>query len=152
MELVEGSVASETTQLRALVSGSAGAWRSSSASSRCPIASTRLRPRPPARPEQADVLRPAAPDQVDFVVGQVTAKVGAPAAVPLNLITDARRKLEATIEQGDGTAFKPRGILGSPQHAAREPSRYPHCSRLLLWQGLRSGPGTDSYDLLTPDA
>ena len=29
-------------------------------------------------------------DQVDFVVGQVTARAGTPAAVPLNLTTDGR--------------------------------------------------------------
>ena len=45
-------------------------------------------------------------DQVDFVVGQVTARAGTPAAVPLNLTTDARRKLEATIEEGDGAASR----------------------------------------------
>jgi hypothetical protein len=45
-------------------------------------------------------------DQVDFVVGQVTARAGTPAAVPLNLTTDARRKLEATIEEGDGAAAR----------------------------------------------
>jgi len=45
-------------------------------------------------------------DQVDFVVGQVTARVGTPAAVSLNLTTDARSKLEASIEGGDGTASR----------------------------------------------
>jgi hypothetical protein len=43
-------------------------------------------------------------DQVDFVVSQVTAKVGTPAVVPLNLTIDARRKLAATIDQGDRAA------------------------------------------------
>src|SRR6266566_8466196 len=43
-------------------------------------------------------------DQVDFVVGQVTARVGTPAAIPLNLTTDARDKLEATIIGGDGSS------------------------------------------------
>jgi hypothetical protein len=42
-------------------------------------------------------------DQVDFVVSQVTAKVGTPAAVPLNLTTDARSKLEVMIQR-EGTA------------------------------------------------
>jgi len=45
-------------------------------------------------------------DEVDFVVGQVTARVGTPAAVPLNLTTDARDKLEATIQGGDGPAAR----------------------------------------------
>jgi hypothetical protein len=43
-------------------------------------------------------------DQVDFVVSQVTAKVGTPAAVPLNLTTDARSKLEVMIQKREGTA------------------------------------------------
>jgi len=45
-------------------------------------------------------------DQVDFVVGQVTTKVGTSAAVPLNLTTDARSKLRATIDAGDGAASR----------------------------------------------
>lgn len=36
-------------------------------------------------------------DQVDFVVGQVTAKVGAPAAIPLDITAAARGKLDAAI-------------------------------------------------------
>ena len=64
-------------------------------------------------------------DQVDFVVSQVTAKAGTPAAVPLNLTTDARSKLEVMIQEGEG-----RGIPVRPQRAAREPSHYPHCGRL----------------------
>lgn len=44
-------------------------------------------------------------DQVDFVVSQVTAKAGTPAAVPLNLTTDARSKLEVMIQEGEGTAL-----------------------------------------------
>jgi hypothetical protein len=43
-------------------------------------------------------------DQVDFVLSQVTARVGAPAGVPLSLTCDARGKLEATITGGDGAA------------------------------------------------
>lgn len=45
-------------------------------------------------------------DQVDFVVGQVTNKASTPAAVPLNLTADARSKLEAAIEEGDGAASR----------------------------------------------
>ncbi len=45
-------------------------------------------------------------DQADFVVGQVTAKVGAPPAVALNLTTNARSKLQATIEEGEGAASR----------------------------------------------
>ena len=45
-------------------------------------------------------------DQADFVLGQITAKVAAPAGVPLILTTDARGKLEATIEGGDGAASR----------------------------------------------
>jgi hypothetical protein len=45
-------------------------------------------------------------DQVDFVVGQVTTKVGMPAAVSLDLTTDARSKLRATIDAGDGPASR----------------------------------------------
>ena len=45
-------------------------------------------------------------DEVDFVVGQVTARVGTPAAIRLNLTTDARDKLEATIQGGDGQAAR----------------------------------------------
>jgi len=41
-------------------------------------------------------------DQVDFVISQVTSKVGRPEAVPLNLTTDARRKLDV-ISAGDAT-------------------------------------------------
>jgi hypothetical protein len=43
-------------------------------------------------------------DQVDFVLGRVTAEVAAPAAVPLNLTTDARAKLDAAPQGGEGTA------------------------------------------------
>jgi hypothetical protein len=43
---------------------------------------------------------------VDFVVGQVTAKVGAPVGVPLNLTADVRGELEATISGGDGAATR----------------------------------------------
>ena len=45
-------------------------------------------------------------DQADFVVGQVTAKVGAPPAIALNLTTNARSKLQATIEKGEGAASR----------------------------------------------
>jgi hypothetical protein len=45
-------------------------------------------------------------DQVDFVVSQVTAKVGTPAAVPLNLTADARGKLEVLIQEREGTASR----------------------------------------------
>jgi len=45
-------------------------------------------------------------DQVDFVVCQVAARAGTPAAVPLNLTTDARDMLEATIQGGDGSAAR----------------------------------------------
>jgi hypothetical protein len=45
-------------------------------------------------------------DQVDFVLSQVTANVGTPAAVPLNLTVDTRTKLEATIEAGEGAASR----------------------------------------------
>lgn len=45
-------------------------------------------------------------DQADFVVSQVTAKVGTPAATSLNLTADARTKLEATIADGDGAAAR----------------------------------------------
>jgi len=41
-------------------------------------------------------------DQVDFVVCQVAARAGTPAAVPLNLTTDARDMLEATIQGETG--------------------------------------------------
>jgi hypothetical protein len=43
-------------------------------------------------------------DQVDFVVSQVTAKIGTPVAVPLELTTDARSKLEVLIQEREGTA------------------------------------------------
>ena len=39
-------------------------------------------------------------DQVDFVLSQVTAKVGTPAAVPLDLTVDARKNLDATTTKG----------------------------------------------------
>jgi hypothetical protein len=45
-------------------------------------------------------------DQVDFVLGQVTAKVGTPLGVPLNLTADARAKLDATAQEGEGTASR----------------------------------------------
>lgn len=45
-------------------------------------------------------------DQVDFLVGQVTAKAGTPPGVSLNLTADARAKLDATIQQGDGAASR----------------------------------------------
>jgi hypothetical protein len=45
-------------------------------------------------------------DQVDFVLGQVTSAVAAPAAVPLDLTVDARTKLDATIEAGEGSAAR----------------------------------------------
>src|SRR5258707_784386 len=69
------------------------------------------------------------PDEVDFVVGQVTARGGTPAAVPLNLTPNARDKPEATT-QGRGAAPPPpahpaggpgRAIL--PPHAERAPRR-----------------------------
>lgn len=41
-------------------------------------------------------------DQVDFVMCQITAKLGAPAAVPLDMTNDARKKLDATAEVGAG--------------------------------------------------
>lgn len=41
-------------------------------------------------------------DQVDFVMCQITAKLGAPTAVPLDMTNDARKKLEATAEVGAG--------------------------------------------------
>lgn len=47
-------------------------------------------------------------DQVDFVLGQVTAEIAAPPAVPLNLTVDARRKLEATILGREGAAERRR--------------------------------------------
>jgi hypothetical protein len=43
-------------------------------------------------------------DQVDFVVSQVTAEIGTPAAVPLDLTTDARSKLEVLIQELEETA------------------------------------------------
>jgi hypothetical protein len=43
-------------------------------------------------------------DQVDFVVSQVAAKVGTPAAVSLNLTADARSKLEVMAQKGKGIA------------------------------------------------
>ncbi len=45
-------------------------------------------------------------DQVDFVVSQVTAKVGTPTAAALSFTTDARGKLQATIEDADGAAAR----------------------------------------------
>jgi hypothetical protein len=45
-------------------------------------------------------------DQVDFVLGEVTAAIAAPAAVPLNLTADARSKLDATIQGGEGSAAR----------------------------------------------
>jgi hypothetical protein len=42
-------------------------------------------------------------DQVDFVVSQVTAKVGRPTTVPLNLTTDARNKLKVIHEADRAT-------------------------------------------------
>jgi hypothetical protein len=44
-------------------------------------------------------------DQVDFVVSQVTAKIGTPAAVPLNLTADARSKLEVMTQEEEGAAL-----------------------------------------------
>src|ERR1700761_2076657 len=41
-------------------------------------------------------------DQVDFVISQVTAGVGAPSVVPLNLTSDARGKLQALVQGGPG--------------------------------------------------
>lgn len=43
-------------------------------------------------------------DQADFVVGQVTAALGSPTAVPLHLTADARGKLDAAIAGGAGSA------------------------------------------------
>jgi hypothetical protein len=54
-------------------------------------------------------------DQVDFVVGQVTAKVGAPAAIRLDITAAARGKLDATISGDPGGP----GALGAPGAAAR---------------------------------
>jgi len=45
-------------------------------------------------------------DQADFVVSQVTAKVGIPVGAPLNLTADARAKLDATAADGDGAASR----------------------------------------------
>lgn len=45
-------------------------------------------------------------DRVDFVMGQVAANVGTPAAVALDLTTDARSKLEATIEKREGAGSR----------------------------------------------
>jgi hypothetical protein len=44
--------------------------------------------------------------QADFVITQVTAKVGSPAAAVPDLTADARSMLEATITAGDGTASR----------------------------------------------
>lgn len=44
-------------------------------------------------------------DEVDFVVSQVTAKLGTPAAVPLNLTADARSKLEVMTQEEEGAAL-----------------------------------------------
>lgn len=67
-------------------------------------------------------------DQVDFVVGQVTAKVGAagrrPAGSDHRCAPQARGHNRAARRGG----VRPRGIPGSPQHAAREPARYPYGS------------------------
>ncbi len=43
-------------------------------------------------------------DQADFVLSQVTAAVGAPAAISLDITADARAKLDATIEESEGLA------------------------------------------------
>ncbi|HEX6520738.1 MAG TPA: hypothetical protein VF070_12120 [Streptosporangiaceae bacterium] len=43
-------------------------------------------------------------DQADFVLSQVTAAVGTPSAIPLDITTDARAKLDATIQEGEGAA------------------------------------------------
>lgn len=45
-------------------------------------------------------------DQADFVVSQVTAKVGTPASASLNLTADARVKLQGTVADGDGAASR----------------------------------------------
>jgi len=44
-------------------------------------------------------------DQVDFVVSQVTARIGTPAAVPLNLTSDARSKLGVMTQEEEGAAL-----------------------------------------------
>jgi hypothetical protein len=45
-------------------------------------------------------------DQADFVVSQVTAKVGTPVGASLNLTADPRAKLQATAADGDGAASR----------------------------------------------
>ncbi|MBV9445785.1 MAG: hypothetical protein JO345_07815 [Streptosporangiaceae bacterium] len=43
-------------------------------------------------------------DQADFVLSQVRAAVGAPSAIPVDITADARAKLDATIQEGEGSA------------------------------------------------
>lgn len=58
-------------------------------------------------------------DQVDFVVSQVTAKLGTPAAVPLNLTADARSKLEVmTQEEGAALACEEYRTALSEMHVS----------------------------------
>jgi hypothetical protein len=110
--MVESSRDSDPADTDSIVGACFGlGWRMEELFSRYDIPVRPPRPYDPARlPGLSDLTsydrQRLGLDQVDFVLGEVTAAIAAPAAVPLNLTAEARTRLDATIQGGEGAAAR----------------------------------------------